>query len=75
MLTKNAFISQRPESFTHLNKLLSTIVTIGLMFLCVAGASGAPSLDKTKYHTWEEVDAYLQAVADDPQISSFSIKE
>jgi hypothetical protein len=69
MLIKNVFISLRLGSFTHLHKLLSTIVTLGLMLLCVAGASGAPSLDKTTYHTWEEVDAYLQAVADDPQFS------
>lgn len=69
MLRKNVFISLRLGTFTHLPMLLSTIVTLGLMFLFVAGASGALSLDKTKYHTWEEVDAYLQAVADDPQFS------
>jgi len=69
MPRKNVFISLRPGMFTHWPKLLSTMVTIGLMFLCIAGASGAPALDKTKYHTWEEVDAYLQAVADDPQFS------
>jgi hypothetical protein len=69
MLRKNNFISLKLGAFTHLHKLLSTIVTLGLMFLWVAGASGAPALDKTTYHTWQEVDAYLQAVADDPQFS------
>ena len=69
MLIKNVFISLRLGAFTHLNKLLSTTATLGLMLLWVAGASGAPSLDKTTYHTWQEVDAYLQAVADDPQFS------
>ncbi|MGD8891348.1 MAG: hypothetical protein PVF53_23215, partial [Desulfobacterales bacterium] len=66
MLIKSVFISLSLGTFTHLHKLLSTMVTLGLMSLCVAGASGAPALDKTMYHTWEEVDAYLQAVADDP---------
>jgi hypothetical protein len=32
-------------------------------------AEAAPTLDKTKYHTWEEVNAYLNDVANDPQLS------
>jgi len=72
MLRKNNFISLKLVPFNHMHRLLSILVTIGLMFLWVAGASGAPALDKTTYHTWEEVDAYLQAVADDPQFSDIT---
>jgi len=41
---------------------------LGLMALCAGGASGAPSLDKAKYHTWEEVNAYLNDIADYSQL-------
>jgi hypothetical protein len=68
MLRKN-FIFVRLGASTNLPKLLSITVTLGLMLLCVGGASGAPLLDKTKYHTWEEVESYLDAVANDPQFS------
>jgi len=68
MLREN-FILVRLGAFKNVPRLLSIAVTLGLMLLCVGGASGAPSLDKTKYHTWDEVSAYLNDVADDPQLS------
>jgi len=58
------FIFVRLGAFTNLAKLLSITVTLGLMALCAGEASGANSLDKAKYHTWEEVNAYLNDIAD-----------
>ena len=68
-MLKNTFVSSSPRHFPHCHRLLSILVTLGLIVLCVAGASGAPALDKTIYHTWDEVSAYLEALASDPQLS------
>jgi hypothetical protein len=45
-----------------------TVLALCVIFLVFTKANATPTLDKTKYHTWDEVNAYLEAVADDPQL-------
>ncbi|MCP4746359.1 MAG: hypothetical protein GY874_09505 [Desulfobacteraceae bacterium] len=53
--------------FATLGKvLLSTICIIAMTG--TAMAIDLPQLDKTRYHTWQEVDAYLEAVASHPKL-------
>ncbi len=49
--------------------LVLAALALSLLLLSSAGATAAPTLDKTRYHTWAEVDAYLDAVAADPQLA------
>lgn len=39
-----------------------------LVFYSISNVYALPELDKTNYHTWVEVDAYLEDVANDPDL-------
>ena len=53
----------------HLCLPFFAVLILTFIIFAFAGASAAPTLDKTKYHTWDEVNAYLNDVANDPQLS------
>lgn len=46
-----------------------TILTIGVILFFFTNANAVPTLNKTSYHTWDEVSAYLNEVTNDPQLS------
>lgn len=46
--------------------ILMTIFSLVMATFSSAGA--VPKLDKTKYHTWEEVSCYLRAIGKDPAL-------
>ena len=58
--------SKTPFSF---RTTFITILSISVIFLLFTDANAAPTLNKTQYHTWDEVVAYLDDVANDPQLS------
>lgn len=66
-------MSLKKENRTRLNA--ATVVIIALFSLIWVGHPAAanaaqwmPQLDKTRYHSWEEVEAYLDAVASHPRL-------
>ncbi len=47
---------------------LAIAITILMVFAGTTSANQLPQLDKRYYHSWEEVDDYLQAVVSNPQL-------
>jgi hypothetical protein len=69
MTKKKNFIHFRTKKPFSFHTSLLSVYTLCIIFLVFTNVNATPTLNKTIYHTWEEVDAYLQAVADDPQFS------
>ncbi len=66
MQTQPKRLTPCPQHRWRGSLLVASIAAI----LCLSAATGAaaPFLDKSKYHTWEEVNAYLDAVAQTPEL-------
>lgn len=48
--------------------LLMLFIACSLVVLSFSAAGAVPVLDKTKYHTWKEVNRYLKKIARDPAL-------
>ena len=62
-------IHLRAKKLYYLRIPFLTTLALSVIFLVFIDANAAPTLDKTRYHTWDEVNAYLIDVATDPQLS------
>lgn len=48
--------------------MLALSIACSLIMLAAGTAGAAPKLDKTKYHTWKEVNRYLLKISRDPAL-------
>lgn len=69
MAKRKHSIHFRTKTPFSLRESFLTVLTISVIFLFFTDVSAMPTINKTRYHTWDEVNAYLNNVANDPQLS------
>jgi Zinc carboxypeptidase len=71
MEKKRDAVGLKTKNICYLPTPLLAILTIGIIFFGFTSVHAIPSLDKSKYHMWDEVESYLMAIADDQELSDF----